>query len=159
MPDLVCSYAITTPLGSVVLNNGSLGDGTDKYWISDIPEGLGTAPIRAPIDKIAFGDGARFHTFWKDGRSITFEGTFVVETVPLASDGCQTVFNVMEESLRSALESIKDTDGTLTWTPSGLGARSLTVRFHGQPGLAVRPAENYLIRTFEFGVFAANPDW
>jgi hypothetical protein len=33
--DITTSYTLTSSGGSIVLNNGTLGDGTDKYWLTE----------------------------------------------------------------------------------------------------------------------------
>ena len=154
MPDLGCIYTLTTPQGTIVFNDGT----ADQFYIQNIT-GLGTAPIRAPIDDVPYGDGSIGHNFWKAGRHIQFEGVFLVTSVP----PCPTlvgIWNSMEESLRVALESIAalTTDtGTLVWTPTGGSSHSLTVR-HDQP-MECPPDQNFLVRNFTFGLFAENPDW
>ena len=60
-------------------------------------------------------------------------------------------------SVAAMMESILRADGTLTYTPTGAGARSLTVR-HDIP-LEFRHVENYLLISFTFGLVAAEPDW
>lgn len=158
MADLNTTYTLTTPGGTIIFNNGDLHDGTDKFWIQQI-EGLDGIDVRAPIDKVPFGDGGILHTFWKTERRFAFDGVLLVESVSFMSDACVTALNVMEEALRVAVESIIVADGTLSWTPAGQGARSLTVRHHGEPRLDFRPIENYALRQFLFGLVSADPDW
>ena len=108
-----------------------------------------------------YGDGSIGHNFWKAGRHLTFEGVFLVTSVD-----CGPVqvglWNDMEDALRVALESIASftTDtGTLVWTPTGdMSTRTLVVR-HDQPPLECPPDQNFTIRNFSFGLFAAEPDW
>lgn len=158
MADLNAVYTLTTPGGTITFNNGDLHDGTNKFWIQQI-EGLDGIDVRAPIDKVPFGDGEILHAFWKTGRHIAFDGVLLVESVAFNSSACVAALNVMEEQLRVAVESIIAASGTLAWTPAGQGARSLTVRHHGQPRLDIRPIENYAIRQFIFGLVSADPDW
>ena len=56
-----------------------------------------------------------------------------------------------------ALESIIQANGTLSWTLTGLGSRSLTVRHDVQ--LDYSPQENYAIMGFTFGLVSASADW
>lgn len=84
------------------------------------------------------------------------EGSILIQSVPWGAR-CLPQRNAMEEALIDALESILQADGTLSWTPAGLAARSLTVR-HNVP-LEFAPQENYMIMGFVFGLVSADPDW
>lgn len=155
MADLGCEYVLTTPSGTITFNDGS----EQQFYIQGI-NGLGTAPIRAPIDDVPFGDGSLGHNFWKAGRHIDIEGTFLITNLVCPSPAIIAAWNVMEEALRVALESIAGLTtavGTLAWTPSGLTARSLTVR-HDVP-MECPPDQNFMLRNFTFGLFAEDPDW
>ena len=158
MADLATTYTLTTPGPDITFNNGSLGDGTDKYWIQALP-GLDGPDVRAPIDPVPFGNGAIIHTFWQAGRRFTVDGVLIVETVPLNSAECQQALNVMEDQLRQAVVSIIAADGTLSWTPAGLGARSLTVRHDAQPRLDFPPIENFHLRQFIFSLVSEASSW
>lgn len=158
MADVAAVYTLTTPGGTIVFNNGDLKDGTDKFWIQII-HGLEGAPLRTPIDNAPHTDGGLVHPFLRQARPVVIEGIFITESVgfPSIGDACVQAQNEMEDELLTALESIVAADGTLAWTPLGLGARSLTVRNH-QP-LETTPAENYAIRNFVFGLIASDPAW
>ena len=155
MPDIGCPYDLTTPAGTIYFNNGD----TDQFYIQSIT-GLGTAPVRAPIDDIPYGDGSIGHNFWKGGRHIAIEGVFLVLSVD-CGPAQVAVWNAMEERLRLALESIASltTDvGTLVWTPTGAIAFNLLSDRHDVP-MECPPDQNFTIRNFSFGLFAADPDW
>jgi hypothetical protein len=158
MPDLATTYTLTTPGGTIIFNNGTLGDGTDKYWVQNI-QGLDGPSIRAPIDNVPFGDGGIVHDFWKGPRHIVFEGVLVTESVgfPSVGDACRQVQNQMEAALAAALESILRADGTLSWTPIGDSPRTLTVRH--DVTLEFSALENFALKQFTFGLVAANPDF
>jgi hypothetical protein len=152
MADISVPYTLTTPAGTITFNDGS----ADQFYITG-ETGLGTAPRRTPIDSVPFGDGALVHTFWKDARQVTIEGVFLVTSVPCGS-AMVAIWNAMEEDLNDALESIGGgTDGTLAWTPSGLSARSLSVR-HNVP-MENPHLENFSLRGFNFGVIAGDPNF
>lgn len=156
MPDLACEYVLTTPGGTIRFNDGS----TDQFYIQDIPSGLAGAPIRAPIDEIAFGDGSLAYNWWKAGRHIPFEGVFFVQSAAFCSPAQVAVWNQMEEDLRVVLDSISglETDtGTLVWRPTGQTQRTLVVR--NDVPLECPPDQNYQVRTFAFGLFAPDPVW
>jgi hypothetical protein len=63
----------------------------------------------------------------------------------------------MSEALRVALDSIIAADGTLSWTPVGFGARSLTVR--NEVPLNVTYEQDYRLSAFSFGLVSAAADW
>lgn len=151
MADIAVQYTLTTPGGTINFNDGS----ADQFYITEI-QGLGSAPIRTPIDNRPLADGGLVHDFWKGPRHVLIEGVFFITSVP-QGQRCQEIRNEMEEDLRVALESLLQDDGTLAWTPVGQAARSLTVR-HEVP-LECPHQENYLLRAFNFGLIAANPDW
>ena len=156
MPDIACPYELVTPAGTITFNDGS----ADQFYIQDIPTGLAGAPISAPIDEAAFEDGSLSFNWWLRGRLITFDGMFFVTSVRTCGNALVTIWNQMEEDLRAALESTvpdETTVGTLTWTPLGQAERQLVVR--NSVPLECSPDQNYLVRTFTFGLFADNPDW
>jgi hypothetical protein len=155
MPDIACTYTLTTPGGTITFNDGSAA----QFYIQGIT-GLGSFPVRTPIDDVPYGIGSIGHNFWAAGRHLAVEGVFLVP-----GDDCGPVlvgtWNTMEDELRVALESIAalTTDtGTLVWTPTGtIGTRTLVVR-HDVP-LECPPDQNFTIRNFSFGLFAEDPNW
>jgi hypothetical protein len=158
MADNGAIYTLTTPVSTIVFNDGELKDGTDKYWIQ-IVHGLESAPLRTPIDPAPQNDGGLVHPFFRGPRNVVIEGAFVTESVGFPKSGlaCLQRQNEMEDDLLEALESIVAADGTLAWTPLGLSSRSLTVRMN--VGLETTPAESYVLRNFVFGLVAGNPAW
>ena len=155
MADLVTTYTYATSGGTIVFNNGSLGDGTDKFWLQNV-SGLDGPNVRAPIDPRPQTNGFLLHDFFMAGREPVLDGVLIVESVPLNSSECQTALNVMEASLRAAVESNVAASATLSWTPSGQAAASLTVYHHAQPRLDITPVENYHLRQFVFGLVSAS---
>lgn len=157
MADLATTYTLTTSGGTIVFNDGDLGTTDDLYWIASI-EGLDGAPIRAQVDNAPQAHGGIVHTFWKGPRHVTIEGSILIQSVPWGGY-CLPQRNAMEDDLRIALESIIQTDGTLSWTPAGLDStgRALTVRHDVQ--LQFTPQENYAIMGFVFGLVSAASDW
>lgn len=158
MADVAAVYTLTANGGTISFNDGDLKDGTDKYWITSIT-GLDGNSIRAPIDNVPFGDGAILHSFWKGPRHIVFEGVFITESVgfPSFGDACLEAQNAMEDDLLACLESMLRADGTLSWTPHGGSARTLTVRH--DVSCEFTEIENYALKQFTFGLVAGNPDW
>ncbi len=156
MADLNTIYTLATPGGTVTFNNGDLFDGTDKFWIQEI-SGLDGIDVRAPVDNVPFGHGGILHAFWRAPRQLSLDGVLLVESVPSSSSSCPALLNTMEEALRAAVDSLITASGTLSWTPAGQSAKSLTVFHHGQPRLDFRPVENYALRQFVFGLISASP--
>jgi len=155
--DLSVPYTLSTPAGTVIFNNGTLKSLDDLFWIQTI-QGLDQASIRAPVDEVPFGNGGIVHTFWKGPRRVIFDGVIFIQSVPIGSGSCQALLNEMEEDLRQALDSISgDTDGTLTWTPTGMSGRSLDVRC--EVPFDPQPIEDYALRSFSFGLVSASADW
>lgn len=155
MPDVSCEYLLVTPAGTIDFND----DSADQFYIQEIPSGLAGAPIRAPMDPVAFGDGGRSYNFWSGARHPVVEGVFLI-TSTRNMNAILTIRNQMEEDLRVALESIAQTDvdtGTLTWRPLGQTQRTLVVR-NDMPLECVHD-QNYLLRTFAFGLVADDPAW
>ena len=157
MADLACTYTYTTSGGTIIFNNGDLGDGTDKYWIQKIT-GLDGPIVRAPIDNVPFGDGSLKHSFWKAGRRPLLEGVLLVESVLPWRSQCQEKLNDMEAALTAAVLSNLNTSATLGWTPAGGAAQSLTVYHHGEPPLDFPPMDNYATRQFILGLFSTEAD-
>lgn len=151
MADVGVTYTLTTGGGTVVFNDGS----ADQIYITEI-QGLGGAPIRAPIDPVPYGDGGIVHSFWKGPRHVIVDGIFLI-TSTRVQDSVVQIRNDFEEDLRIALESCLSADATFTWTPQGQPERTLTVRNDVPVDFA--HGENYLLVTFSFGLVAADPDW
>lgn len=155
MADLACLYELVTPARTINFNDGDLRTTDDLYWISQI-EGLDGPPLRLQTDNAPQSHGGIVHTGWKGPRHITMEGAILIQSVPWGGS-CLAERNAMEEDLRIGLESIIQTDGTLTWTPAGLSTRVLAVRHDVQ--LQYTPQESYMIMGFVFGLVSASADW
>ena len=155
MADISVPYVLTTPGPDITFNAGSLGDGTDKYWIMNI-RGLDGPAIRAPVDPVPFGDGGIVHTFRKGPRRVLIDGLYLIESSYSQAD-CQDLRNALHFALLSALESIIDAAGTLAWTATGQAAQSLSV-FNEVP-LEAPYSDNYAVQNFSFGLIseAAEP--
>ena len=127
---------------------------TDTYVITEIT-GLDGAPIRAPIDNAPQDDGGIvFPNFFLGPRHVTIEGFFGVRSVDYGMDksGYVAAQNTLESALLSALDGIRNSDGTLSWSTHSLTVRhdSPCMTSQGQRGSAFE-------RRFIFGVVAANP--
>ena len=154
MADLTVEYTLTTPGPDITFNDGTLGDGVDKYWIQAI-QGLDGPSIRAPVDPVPFGDGGLIHTFWKGPRRVLFDGILLLD--PANCDDAQERWNDLTFNLEDALDSIIAASGTLTWNPTGSeGAKSLTV--YNEVPLDIRATDNFYSRTFSFGLVSEAAD-
>lgn len=154
MADLIVTYTLTTPGGTIVFNSGTLGDGTDKYWIQSI-RGLDGPSIRAPVDPVPFGDGGIVHTFRKGPRRVVFDGILLLD--PPNTANCQERRNNLGFALQDALASIIAASGTLAWNPTGsVGAKSLTV--YNEIPLDIQYTDNFTVSTFSFGLISEAAD-
>jgi hypothetical protein len=145
MAEYSCVFTLTTPGGTITFNSGS----GDEYVLN--PEqcsGLDQAPLRTPSDDRPQTDGALVFNRKRKARFPVLAGILLNRT------GTATARNTMENNLRTALESIEGANGTLAWTPTGGSARSLTVR-------SEIPLEcpGGFVKSFMFGLIAANPVW
>lgn len=154
MADLIVEYLLTTPGPDITFNDGTLGDGVDKYWLDGI-RGLDGPSIRAPVDPVPFGDGGIVYTFWKGPRRVLFEGMLLLDPPTLVN--CQLRRNNLAFNLQSALASIIAANGTLTWTPTGGAGESLTVR--NEIPLEITYTDNFLVSRFSFGLISESADY
>lgn len=152
--DVSTEYTLTTGGGTIVFNDGVLGDGVDKFWLSSV-NGLDGPVIRAPVDLVPFGDGGIIHTFRKAPRRPVFDGMLLIES-SRSQALCQTLRNDLVADLEAALNSILTAAGTLAWTPAGQAALSLSVFY--EVGLSVSYSDNYAVANFSFGLVSAAAD-
>lgn len=156
MADVVTQYTLATPGGTIIFNNGTLRSLDDLYWTAKV-RGLDSPRLRTNEDDAPQTHGSIIHNTFKGSRYPAFEGDILIQSVPLGS-ACQAASNVMETALKTALESIlAPVDGTLSWTPLGESAKSLSVNYW--VGLEVDPVNNYATRYFTFGLIAGSPDY
>jgi hypothetical protein len=136
-----------------VFNDGDLGDGQDKYWISRI-QGLDGPVMRVPVDPVPFGDGSLVHSSWKGGRTPVFDGWLLIESSSSQAD-CQELRNDLVADLRDAFESIiAPSTGTLSWTPAGQAAETLEVSL-GVGSWSIDYSDDYRMATFNFQLISA----
>lgn len=148
MPDPAVQYTLTSTGGTINFNDGT----EDQFYITEIPTGLAGAPISLGVDAVAFGQGSNSYTAWQRGRQIQIEGVFLV-TSTLNQASIQTIRNDMEEELLTVLNGcVNGGTGTLGYTPLGGSPVSLTVK-NNVPLECVHD-QNYLVRTFSFGLFS-----
>lgn len=153
MADIITEYLLDTNGTDITFNNGTLGDGTDKYWLTSI-QGLDGPAIRAPVDLVPFGNGGIVHTFRKGPRRITFDGMLLLDPFTLVN--CQARRNDLRDALLSALSEILTTPGTLSWTDTGAASYSLSV--YNEVGLVVTYTDNYMVSNFSFGLISESSE-
>lgn len=154
MADNTAVFTLGLPVAADILfNNGSLGDGSDIFWITGDLPGLDGAPRRTPIDNRPQVHGGLVHPFFKGPRPFMVEGLLLIQSTSIGNS-VRVIRNAMEETLRAGLDEIIQADGTWQWTPAGLGSRTLTVRNNVEVNIIGRE-----FKTFTFGLVAANPDW
>jgi hypothetical protein len=87
-------------------------------------------------------------------RQVTIEGFFGVRSVDYGMNkaGYVTAQNVLEAAMLSALEGIRNADGTLAWS-----THTLTVRHDSECLTSQGQRGSVFERRFIFGIVAANP--
>ena len=154
MADIIVTYTLTTGSGTIVMNQGTLGDGVDKFWLSSI-RGLDGPAIRAPVDVVPFGDGGIVHTFRKGPRRVIFDGWLFLDPTNMVD--CQERRNDLAFALQDALASIITTAGSLVWNPTGsVGSKTLSV--YNEVPLDIAYTDNSMLSTFSFGLVSAAAD-
>jgi hypothetical protein len=151
MADLTVEYSLVTPGPDITFNDGTLGDGTDKYWIDAI-QGLDGPAIRAPVDPVPFGDGGLIHTFWLGPCRVIFDGMLLLD--PSTYEDCQLRRNNLAFNLQNALLSIVNTAGSLSWTATGQSSVSLSV--YNEVPLSITYTDNFLVSRFSFGLISGD---
>ena len=133
MADLACQYTLVTPGGTILFND--YGDdkfnayGPNEYYVTDI-KGLDSAPRRTPTDNAPQTHGGLVHPRLKGPRAITFEGALMIRSTDVGNQ-IRVIRNDMEAALLTALDSIEDADGTLSWVvpmTAGSDARACVAR-------------------------------
>ncbi len=137
-----------------MFNDGQLGDGQDKYWLTTGPQGL-RSQLRTPYDPKPFGDGGTSYTTRRAPMFPIFDGIYLIESSKSQAD-CQELRNEMADDLEAALDSIlSPTTGTLAWTPIGGSALSLAVSYWVT--LDDPYGDNYATQSFTFGLYSNAP--
>ena len=154
MADVSATYTLTAPGGTIIFNSGTLGDGTDKFWLTNI-QGLDGPVIRAPVDLVPFGDGGIVHTFRKGPRRPVFDGMLLIES-STSQALCQTLRNDLVADLEDALNSMITASASLAWTPAGQSAQTLTV--YNEVGYSITYSDNYALANFNFGLVSEAAD-
>lgn len=120
----------------------------DGFCCTAETTGLDQAPIRATVEDRAQTHGGIVHDAKKGPRRITIVAQYLMNTTSI-DDRDDAI-----EELIALLDSLLDTDGTLTQTTPG-GDRTLTVRAEINLVSSGGPQAKQVL----FGLVAADPDW
>lgn len=145
MAEYSCPITLVTPGPDVTFNAAS---GDRLILLTGMCAGLDMAAQRLTIDDKPQTDGAVVFPGFQGAMHVTLGG-IVIPTTDTAAGR-----NALLDSLASALEAIRDADGTLQQTPSGGSLRSLTVRLE----IPLATTGDFR-KQFTFGLIAANPTW
>jgi hypothetical protein len=119
--------------------------------------GLDGAPVRRQIDPRGQAEGGIAFPALLAHRIITFQGKVLIRSVETSSDaGYMAAVNAVEAAATSALEGVLNTPTTLSWTPTGGSAKSISC-LYGVPGGEFQPTGNMLDRSFTFQLLATDP--
>lgn len=140
--------------GGTIQFNGSTGD-TYENDPSACGGLAGGGPIRNPKDQRSQTDGAVKHTYRRDGRPIAIAGRLRVRsagTDPEYYEARQT----LKDALETALDSILNTGGTLSWTPVGeTNPREIEVFYDVD---LETPFESQTVQRYVFVLYAPDPE-
>lgn len=159
--DIAVQYDLTTPAGTISFNDTGIDQfnllgGPDEFYITNIT-GLDGVDLRTPVDNRPQTDGGLVHPFFKAPRRVAVEGFLAIRSSRIQNT-VRGIRNQMEKDLREALASIIAADGTLAWTvdyaDDGPVAHTLTVRNEIKIDFS-----GIELKTFTFGLIAANPDY
>lgn len=143
-------YTLTDGTHTVTLNAAS----GDTFLVDPtLSTGLDMPPVRANVDNKPQTDGGIVHNAFLGPRHITFTGMLYIRSASTDA-GVVAARNTLETSLETVLRGILRADGTLSYTPTGGSAVSLTVRC--DMGATFTGG---FVKQFSFGLVAANPDW
>jgi hypothetical protein len=156
LADLCCEYSIA----GLTINDDTAGADTllTSFENGHIL-GLDGAPLRKEIDPQGQSDGGIVHPAFFGPRIITFQGETLIQSVEFDDlTNYLSALNTLEAAVISALEGILNTPSALSWTPTGLSGRTISVTY-GTEGGEIQfdgpPAPGQ--RTFRFTLVAADP--
>jgi hypothetical protein len=122
-------------------------------YITDSIEGLDGASIRRTVENRPQTDGGILFPAFLAPRHVIFEGFMLVRSAdPFRQRSAyESALNALESSMVSALDSIINSDGTLSWNGGG---DTLSVRRDEQP---TSFRGKWPEKRFLFTLIAANP--
>ena len=151
MADTCCVYTVAG-----ITINATSGDCLHTDFEEGEIAGLDGAPIRKQIDPQGQSSGGIVHEAFFGPRVITFSGKVLIRSVASGGEAYAEAVYAVEAASISALESFLNSSTTLAWTPSGAGARSISVTY-GIEGGEIQFSGNMLDKRFQFSLVASNP--
>lgn len=152
MADTCCAYTVAG-----ITINASSGDCLHTDFEEGEIAGLDGAPIRSQVDDQGQSDGGIVFQKFKGPRIITFSGRVLIRSVTMGNpEGYAAAIYAVEAASIAALESFLNSSTTLSWTPSGASARSISVTY-GTEGGEIQFSGNMLDKRFQFSLIAADP--
>jgi len=143
MSEFGITYTLTTPGGTITFNPSPSNQ--DGLYLSDV-QGIDGGAVRGSVVPLAQRDGAFVFNSLRDAAYPTLSGFSRAATLATRT----TLF----DNLMQACDSIRPADGTLSWTPSGSTARSLTVRLIGPVQVSSGAG---ILKSFQVQLVAASP--
>ena len=140
MSEIYLGYSLDTPLGTLSFNP----DPNEGLYLTDLA-GLDGASIRASSQNLPQRDGAYVFDALRGARFPVLTGEIRVLSTLAAR------LTTMEQ-LTQYTDSIRRSDGTLRWTPTGLTERGCTVRLLD----AITITGQGVLKTFQIPLIAAD---
>lgn len=140
MSELYIGYFLDTPLGTLSFNP----DPNPGLYLTDLA-GLDGASMRSSVDNLPQRDGAFVYDSLRGPRYPVLSGEIRV------LDTLANRLTAMEQ-LTQYTDSIRKTDGTLRWTPTGLTERGCAVRLLD----AITITGQGVLKTFQIPLIAAD---
>lgn len=156
--DLCCAY----PFPGFTINNPAATATEDSLVDSLVLGdsgivGLDGAPIRRTVMPRGVTDGGLVHPAYFGARIVTWSGKMLIQSTDWAlTPEYLAAVNTLQESVINGLESILNSDWALNWTPTGLAAKSLTLRY-GVPGGEIQFSGTMLDMSWTFQTVSADP--
>lgn len=150
--DLCCEY----PFPGFTINDET--DGIDAPVLGESGVvGLDGGPIRRQVDPKGVTDGGLVHAAFFGPRLVTWKGKILIQSVDweLTPEYLAAV-NTLMLTMTSGLEGILNSDFTLNWTPTGLGAHSLVLQY-GMPNGEIQFSGTMLDLQWQFQTISSDP--
>lgn len=136
-------WELVTPAGTLVFNDY----GSVRYYRLEVANGMTAAPLRTSQFVIPQEDGARIGPAYRSALVMSFGGVLKFDTIAQR--------RLMGDKLAAWLATLDRADGTLKWTPSGLGQRQRTVRLFDGPRIDAE--SETVVKRFAFQLVAGDP--
>lgn len=117
VPSWTAPFSLTSPLGSLTLQDGVTLDG----YVADPTQCDVGTDLRVQTDDIPQGDGGIIHRRYRKGMILHYVCDLYDSGAPSFGAARQTKL----DTLMKHLEAIRNADGRISWTPDSGGARML----------------------------------